>query len=170
MASLKARLQNAAGTGFDVPAKEQVASLKSRIADLEEKNKQLNDKNYALEKEQKDGVVNGENGVEEVSSGDGAEVIAELKKRIKELEGVVEMLKVEKEAAESAGEKVKEESTEGAKDEKDKLKETVKELQAKIEVMQKEHEREVEKLKQELVNVGLECIHLLLRLANFLRL
>ena len=152
VASLKARLQNAAGmAGFDAPAKEQVASLKSKVADLE---RQLNDKNDALEREYKDGTLNGESGVQ--SPGDGAEVIVELKKRIDELESLSDELRVENEYLKSARKKVNEEVVVDAEDEeKVKLTEAIEEMQTKIEEMQKEHEDQAEKWKQELLGVRL---------------
>lgn len=121
---------------------------------MEEKNKQLNDKNDALEKEHKDGVVNGENGVND-SPTDEAETIAELRQKIQELETVIEILRTENEAAKAASEKVEKETSGTTGNEEDQyLKEIVEELQAKIEVMQKEHESEVKKLKQELADVS----------------
>ncbi|KAF8471301.1 hypothetical protein BDZ91DRAFT_520973 [Kalaharituber pfeilii] len=157
VATLKARLQNVAGAGAgfakDVPAKEQVDLLKNRVADLEEKNKQLTDQNDALVKEQKEAGINGaENGIEK---DDSIEVIAELRKRIEELEGVITTLKAEDENAKSASEKVHEETAgDDIDEEKKKLRQEVEELQTKIEKMRQQHEEEVAKLKQELVDVG----------------
>lgn len=150
VATLKARLQNAAGmVGFDAPAKEQVASLKSKVADLE---KQLNDKNDALEREYKDGTLNGESGAQ--SLGDGGEVIAGLKRRIGELESQRDELRVENEDLKSIRKTVNEEIVDGAEDEeKGKSTETIEKMQTKIEEMEKEHANQVEKLKQELFDV-----------------
>ena len=138
----------ATGIPKDLPAKEQVDSLKNRISELEDRNKKLSDQNDALVKEQQDATVNGEeNGI---VTGEESEVLG-LRKKIKDLEDIITILKAEKENAKSAGDKVQEETTDD--EEKKKMQDTVEKLHRKIGEMQKEHEAEVAKLKQELIDV-----------------
>lgn len=153
VASLKAKLQSVAGpsSGFskDLPAREQVDSLKSRVAELEQRNQKLSDHNDALIKS------NEQTSIAENRAGEDEVIL--LNAKIAELETIVSSLRSENENLKSVEHKLSNEQasvdTEHTNEDLQKLQATLDELHSKIAAMTVTHEAEILKLQQQLEEV-----------------